>query len=165
MSPTAYALQGFAAALNAEFSAGLAMDGVGPLAVEVNGDRSVSIAASPDGHDLVLCSPLLVLDRPGDVVVLAAALACNLYQEDTAGGAVGLDTDSQWLVLSWRLAADRHDSRDLLVAFNNFCATADQLAKTLANAIADFPVSERERIDRRASYGDPWLPAPQIPRA
>ncbi|MEY4711929.1 MAG: Tir chaperone protein (CesT) family [Pseudomonadota bacterium] len=143
MSSTLLALQGFVAVLNAEFGAGLAQDGAGPVVVETGSGRIVSLAGSPDGVDLVLSSPLLGLEGPGDVIVLGAALACNLYQEETCGGAIGLDTHSQLLVLSWRIASERIDSQDLLVAFTNFCATADRLEQTLTQVLAEFSGAER----------------------
>jgi Tir chaperone protein (CesT) family len=148
-------LEKFSEVVNLEFSAGVVPDAWGALHLWIGTDRQVVISSSPDQSDLVFSTPLIELDRPTDTVLFTAALACNLHQETTRGGAIGLDPECQALTYSWRLPAERADPAMLLVCLHNFSETADKLADDIrANSDALTP-EEREQIeealDRSAS--------------
>ena len=141
-------LEKFSEILNAEFSAGVSPDTWGALHLRIGSDRQLSISPSPDQNDLVFSTVLLELDRPTDTVMFTAALACNLHQEKTCGGAVGLDAEHQALVYSWRVPTDQVDPAMLLVCLHNFSETADSLAQDIRTASEELTPEERDQIEQ-----------------
>lgn len=131
MSRARHLLEVFVALLNAETGANVMCDSGGALNLLLESGRSVHIEPSPDERDLVFASPLHFLDDPRDLVMLGGALAMNLYQQETWGGAIGLDPLNEALILSWRLSVESSNSHDLVIALANFCQLADTLSRSL----------------------------------
>lgn len=110
----------------------------------------VSVSLSPDGHDLVFYSALQDMVSPTHVVLLATALALNLHQEATRGGAIGLDSQGGALVYSWRMPADAQPEQ-VLRALDGFCATALELAGRLQEELQDWSSPDLQRLERAAA--------------
>jgi hypothetical protein len=119
--------------INRECQAGLSPDQDGSLHLRMADDTPVAVSQSPDGMDIIFHSTLAVMDRPRDAVLMMAALALNLHQEQTGGGAVGLDLDSQALVYSLRVAGGP-DTQALALQLEQFCSCAQHLRRELEGA-------------------------------
>ncbi|CAK0760910.1 hypothetical protein CCP4SC76_3400001 [Gammaproteobacteria bacterium] len=74
---------------------------------------------------------------------MMAALTLNLHQEATRGGAIGMDPETQALVLSWRMPVAGIEPDQLIVALENFCETADSLRTSLDEFIGEFSDEEQ----------------------
>ncbi|MFD0667372.1 CesT family type III secretion system chaperone [Ramlibacter sp. MAHUQ-53] len=146
MSETATPVDLLAALLNETLAAGVRVADDGNLYLELGDGQGVVVSPSPDGEDIVLHCALAMLGSTADAGLMTAALACNLHQAQTRGGAIGLDPDAQLLVFSWRLPTRTLDSPDdLLALLDGFCATAGELSGRLEEAAA-----------RVADLGGPW---------
>lgn len=120
--------------INRECQAGLTPDGDGSLHLRMADQTPVAISQSPDGIDIVFHSALAVMDRPRDAILMMAALALNLHQEQTGGGAIGLDLDSQALVYSMRVPAGGTDAATLALLLEQFCSRAPGLRQQIEAA-------------------------------
>lgn len=150
MSSTVNPVDVLAALLNQEFDSGVAVSDDGVLYLELQEGRTLAVSCPGEGHELVFYSALAVLTGHRDVVLMMAALACNLHQELTHGGAIGLDLENQSLVFSWRMPSEGATPETLLIALENFCATLDRLVEQLDEAQGEFTIEEMTQIERRA---------------
>ncbi len=132
--------------LNEGFGTDAAVTPEGVLHLRTQDGLAVAASLSPDGQDLVFHAALAALDGPRDVVRLVTALACNLHQEDTRGGAIGLDLGTLTLVYCWRRPAAACGDEVALRALASFCDTAELLARRLAESVADFDTGEMEQM-------------------
>ena len=110
----------------------------------------VSISATPDGRELVFYSALQEMVSPSQVVLLATALALNLHQEATRGGAIGLDSHAGALVYSWRMPAEA-ELEQVMRALDAFCTTALELAGKLQAELQEWPRQDLQRLERAAA--------------
>lgn len=122
----------------------------GALHLQLQEGLRVTVCASPDQADVVYHCPLFVLDKPGDVALMTAALEANLHQVATRGGAIGLDLIAGALVFSWRLPLPQADDETLLIALENFCATAQLLRERLGAVTDEFSARESDELQQRA---------------
>jgi hypothetical protein len=120
--------------VNRECQAGLTPDSDGSLHLRMADETPIVISQSPDGMDIVLHSTLEVMDRPRDAVLMMTALALNLHQEHTGGGAIGMDLDSQALVYSMRVPAGGTDPATLALLLEQFCSRAPILRQQIEAA-------------------------------
>lgn len=137
--------------LNEAFQTGAEISDDGALHLSMADDLSISVVNSPDGRDLVFYAPLADLLRGRSMVLMAAALAANLHQERTRGGAIGADMSSQELVFSWRMPTENVQPEQLVNALENFCNTAAELRTELHGSTAAFTDDELATIEQRAT--------------
>jgi hypothetical protein len=129
-------------------NAPVADDGGIHLQFEV--DLNVAIALSPDQADLVLYSVLGPAVGRRGIALVTAALALNLHQVATRGGAIGLDTDHHTLVFSWRMRLAGSEPPQWLSAIEQFCITTRELNVQLKEAIDPISESEWKALEDRA---------------
>lgn len=153
---TAVALSQLADCLAEALLPDVRVDADGSLKLELDDGTPLAVSPSPDGEQLVFHAALARLSGPRDVLAMMAALACNLHQEETGGGAIGLDTESLALVLSWRRSAAQAGGQELVADLAQFAALALRLKARLEEALGSFSPQDLEEIERRVQ-GDPVL--------
>lgn len=84
-------------ALNQAYATGAQVGADGALHLQMADGLAVSIAASPDLQDLVFYAHMADLLQGRSVALMAAALAANLHQDLTRGGAMAIDLATQTL--------------------------------------------------------------------
>lgn len=152
MTPAAAPLDQIVDGLNQLFGADarIADDGVIHLQFD-DGALNVAIALSPDATDLVFYSHLAAINGAKGLALITAALALNLHQVATRGGAIGLDSENQVLIYSWRMGLAGGELAQWLSALDGFCITSRELVDQLRSAIDDFSEDELTAIERRAA--------------
>jgi len=152
MAPPASPLEQIVAGLNQLFGAGarIADDGVIHLQFD-EGALNVAIAVSPEESDLVLYSHLAAITGGKGLAVLTAAMALNLHQVATRGGAIGLDNENQVLIYSWRMRIEGSELAQWLSALDQFCITSRELIAQMRGAIDDFSEAEFAVLEQRAA--------------
>ena len=150
------ALELLAATLAAAYSidARLAVDG--GLHLQLQDDLAVSILATADRADLVFYAPLADLVGGRGVALMGAALAANLHQGMTHGGALAIDQATHTLLFNWRWSEPVPDPERLIGALENFCATALELRAHLRAEVGEFTEEEFEEMQRRAAEDEAW---------
>ncbi|MEJ7930106.1 CesT family type III secretion system chaperone [Ramlibacter sp. AN1015] len=143
-------LQPLADALASTFGSEFRIADDGALHLATQDGRTISAGCSPDGQDIVFHSVLAVLDGPHDLVRMTAALACNLHQEQTCGGAIGLDVTSGALVFSWRIPGADASEALLMTSLDGYCATVEALANRLDEAEAALSPEEAVALAQRS---------------
>jgi hypothetical protein len=126
----------------------------GGLHLRLADDLAVSVLATADRADLVFYAPLADLLGGRGVALMGAALAANLHQGMTRGGAMAVDLDTQTLLFNWRLVAPAPDPELLVGALENFCATALELRAHLQAEVGEFTQEEFEELQQRAAADD-----------
>jgi hypothetical protein len=152
MPLSASPLEQIVTGLNQLFDAGarIADDGVIHLQFD-EGELNVAIAVSPDESDLVLYSHLAAITGGKGLALLTAALALNLHQVATRGGAIGLDSENQVLIFSWRMRLEGSELAQWLSALDQFCITSRELIAQMRAALDDFSEEELAAIEHRAA--------------
>ncbi|MFD0667353.1 CesT family type III secretion system chaperone [Ramlibacter sp. MAHUQ-53] len=143
--------------LNEGFGTGASVTEDGVLHLQAHDGVAVAVSRSPDGEDLVLYAALAVLEGPRDVVRMVTALAFNLHQQETHGGAIGLDLGTRTLVYSWRRPIEGCSDELALRAVAGFCDAASSLAARLAECVAEFDGDELDELERRLAAHDRWF--------
>ena len=149
-------------ALNQAYATGATLSQDGALHLQMQDGLTVSIAASPDMHDLVFYTPMTDLLQGRSVALMTAALATNLHQDLTRGGAMAVDLASQTLVFNWRMNVNNAQIDDLVGALENFCVTATELRAHLETQVSAFSDEELEEIDHRAVLDDALTEPPGL---
>lgn len=149
-TPTA-PLELIAGLLNDAFGSGAQIAADGAIHLQFDGALNVAIAVSPDETDLVYYAVLGPADGGRGVIRMAAALALNLHQVATRGGAIGLDTNHQTLIFSWRMGLANSEPATWLAALDQFCATTRELHDALGEALADWSESALSTIESNAA--------------
>jgi hypothetical protein len=122
----------------------------GAIHLQFDDGLNLAIGLSPDHADLVLYSVLgPAADRDG-VALITAALALNLHQVATRGGAIGLDTEHHTLVFSWRMRVSGTEPVQWMNAIEQFCITTRALHEQLKEAIGDLSEPELAALEERA---------------
>jgi hypothetical protein len=134
--------------LNEEFSAQTVLDGDGVLHLIMPQGTPMAVALA--GTDLVFYAQVAQMQGPGDAMLMSVALVCNLHQDLTRGGAVGLDLANQALVYSWRMPASEAHGQAVPEALDNFCQTSHELVQMLAESRSELSADELEKIEQLA---------------
>jgi hypothetical protein len=141
-------------ALNQAYATGAQVGADGALHLQMEEGLAVSIAASPDQQDLVFYTHMADLLQGRSVALMAAALAANLHQDLTRGGAMAVDLASQTLFFNWRMGVQNRSIEDLVGALENFCVTSTELRDHLAQAVSTFSDEQLDEMDRRAKLDE-----------
>lgn len=128
--------------------ASLADDGA--IHLQFDDELNVAIALSPDYTDLVLYSVLGAATGRNGIVLVTTALALNLHQVATRGGAIGLDTEHHTLVFSWRMRVAGTEPVQWVNAIEQFCITTRALHVQLGDTIAELSEPELAALEARA---------------
>lgn len=128
----------------------------GAIHLEFDDDLKVALALSPDATDLVLYSVLGPAAGAQGLALITAALALNLHQVATRGGAIGLDTEHHTLVFSWRMAVAGTEPPQWLNGLEQFCLTTRSLHAQLQDALGELSEGELAALEDRAQR-DPGL--------
>lgn len=140
----------FAGLLNEALQANAQLAEDGAIHLTFGDSRHLAIALSPDQHDLVFFSVLGSADGGRGIVRIAAAMRLNLHQVATRGGAIGLDSDNQTLVFSWRMPISNTEPPVWLAALDQFCATVLELHQALDDVLGDWSDADLSEVESRA---------------
>jgi hypothetical protein len=149
-SPTPLDL--IASVLRDAFGIDANVGGDGAIHLQFEDELNVAIALSPDHADLVLYSVLGPAAGPSGIVLVTTALALNLHQLATRGGAIGLDTENQTLVFSWRMRVAASEPPQWLNAIEQFCITTRALHAQLKESIDALSEPELVALEERARH-------------
>jgi hypothetical protein len=122
----------------------------GAIHLQFDDELNVAVALSPDHADLVLYSVLGPATGRDGVVLITTALALNLHQVATRGGAIGLDTEHHTLVFSWRMRVAGTEPLQWMNAIEQFCITTRELHSQLRDAIGDLSEPELAALEERS---------------
>lgn len=152
MPKNASPLEQIVAGLNQLFDSDARIADDGVIHLQFDGEElNVAIAVSPDALDLVLYSHIASINGGKGLALMTAALTLNLHQVATRGGSIGLDSENQVLIFSWRMSLEGSELAQWLSALDQFCSTSRELIAQMRFAMDDFSDEELCAIERRAS--------------
>jgi Tir chaperone protein (CesT) family len=132
MSLERMSLEGLLSSLSAQSGLNLSLDANGSCALEYGPGFELTLTSIDAGNGLLLHQPLQFLSPTAPEAQLRRCMELNLYGTETAGAILGLDPQSNWIVLAERIAVDMLDVRRLEEAILRFMAVAGRVAQSLS---------------------------------
>ncbi|MFC0220740.1 CesT family type III secretion system chaperone [Pseudochelatococcus lubricantis] len=105
----------------------LRLDPNGNCALEYGPGLELTISSTDAGSALLLHQPVQFMSPAVPESLFRKCMELNLYGTQTYGGALGLDSQSGWIVLAKRLAVDALDPQRLEEALMQFIAAAGHI--------------------------------------
>jgi hypothetical protein len=124
-------LETLLASLSTQTGLNLSLDPNGSCALEYGPGFELTITSIDGGNGLLLHQPLQFLSPTAPDAQLRRCMELNLYGTETAGAILGLDPQSNWIVLAERLAVDMLDVKRLEETILRFVAVARRVAQSL----------------------------------
>ena len=110
----------------------LELDVRGSCAIQYNDVHNIVLTGCDRGESVLFHSPLLFLCDKRPLEHLRHCMQLTLYGAETNGGAIGLDPESDNIILWRRLGLSGLDSLDLEQAIVSFTKVADLLRARLS---------------------------------
>ena len=131
MSLERMSLEGLLSSLSAQSGLNLSLDANGSCALEYGPGFELTLTSIDAGNGLLLHQPQQFLSPTAPEAQLRRCMELNLYGTETAGAILGLDPQSNWIVLAQRLTVDMLDVKRLEEAILRFMAVARRVAQDL----------------------------------
>jgi Tir chaperone protein (CesT) family len=125
-------LERLLSSLSVQTGLNLSLDANGSCALEYGPGFELTLTSIDAGNGLLLHQPLQFLSQAAPEAQLRRCMELNLYGTETAGAILGLDPQSNWIVLAKRLTVDMLDVKRLEETILRFVAVAERLAQSLS---------------------------------
>ena len=124
-------LEGWVREINEKLGTSFDVGEDGRLGVAFGNGVNAGVEIASEGDHYTIYCPIMVLDAPQDLGVVLAALKMNLYQIETYGGVLGLDTFLGALVYSVRHPLAGSEAETLAGHLDRFSVAAEGIRMRL----------------------------------